>query len=263
MEHPSRYLTQMRETAPLIQNITNYVAMNIMANVMLAAGCSPAMVHSREEAAEFAERAKALTINIGTLNPDWVAPMCAAAEVMNAAGKPWVLDPVAAGGTSFRRATALKLAGLSPTVIRGNASEILAMVGQKSAGKGVDARDAVAGAEAGATELARQVGCVVAVTGEVDFITDGARHWRIANGHPLMPQVTALGCALNGIVAGFLVGQPDAGEATACALAYYGLAGEHAAQRAQGPGSFQMHFLDALHQMTPEMLDTGARIETA
>jgi len=256
------YLATMRKTAPLVQNITNYVAMNVMANVMLAAGASPAMVHAIEEAAEFTAFSQALTINIGTLSAPWVASMLASAAKAHAAGVPWVLDPVAAGATTFRRDTAAALLALKPTVIRGNASEILALAGTAARGKGVDAADGVDAAEAGARDLAQVSGAVVAVTGPVDFITDGIRGWRVANGHPTMPLITALGCSLTGIVGAFIAGQPTA-EATVAALAYYGVAGEIAAETAKGPGSFQVAFLDALHSLTSAQLAARARVSLA
>ncbi|MBC2837340.1 hydroxyethylthiazole kinase [Paragemmobacter straminiformis] len=255
-------LATMRRNAPLVQNITNYVAMNVMANVMLAAGASPAMVHAEEEVAEFAGFTPALTINIGTLSGAWVRSMLLAAKTASARGTPWVLDPVAAGATTFRRETAAALVALKPTVIRGNASEILALSGAGAAGKGVDAADAVGQAEAGARTLARATGSVVAVTGAVDFVTDGTRAFHIANGHATMPLVTALGCSLTGIVGAFLVGQPPL-EATVAALAYYGLAGECAAATAKGPGSFATAFVDALANLTPAEVSARARVTQA
>lgn len=262
MQDTGQYLAQMRSTAPLVQNITNYVAMNVMANVMLAAGASPAMVHAREEAAEFAGVAHALSVNIGTLDPEWVAAMEEAAAVMNASGKPWVLDPVAVFATGLRRDAGARLVGLKPTIVRGNASEILALGGGAATGQGADAGDSVASAEAAARALAAQTGGVVAVTGVVDYVTDGTRAYRVSNGHEMMPKITALGCSLTGIVAGFAAGQ-DPLEATVAALAFYGLAGEAAATGAQGPGSLAVGFLDALHDMTPEALTAGARITQA
>ncbi|WP_294619299.1 hydroxyethylthiazole kinase [uncultured Roseovarius sp.] len=262
MEKIGTYLEGMRATPPLVQNITNYVAMNVMANVMLAAGASPAMVHAREEAAEFAGIASALTVNIGTLDPEWVAAMEEAAQVMNEAGKPWVLDPVAVFATGFRRAAVERLVALKPTVIRGNASEIMAIAGVQASGQGADAGDAVEAAEEAARGLAKATGGVVAVTGEVDFVTDGARAYRVENGHAVMPKVTALGCSLTGVVGAFASGQP-ALEGTVAALAYYGLAGERAGARTDGPGSFAVAFLDELHGMTPEGLSAGARVRAA
>ncbi len=262
MNEPSQHLNAMRAAAPLVQNITNYVAMNVMANVMLAAGASPAMVHARGEAAEFAGIASALSINIGTLDDEWADCMALAANAAGSSGTPWVLDPVAVGATALRRHVAARLLGLGPTVIRGNASEILALAGVAAHGRGVDAADPVAAAEAAARDLAAQSGAVVAVTGAVDFVTDGSRAVRIANGDPIMPLVTALGCSLTGIVAAFAAVAPPF-DATVAALAYYGAAGEVAAHDAKGPGSFQVAFLDALHAMTGARLDAMARITAA
>ncbi|MFP4269139.1 MAG: hydroxyethylthiazole kinase, partial [Alphaproteobacteria bacterium] len=137
-------LDAMRARAPLVQCITNYVAMNPAANALLAAGASPAMVHAPEEAAEFARLADALTINIGTLSAPWLAAMTSAAEAARGADKPWVLDPVACFATGFRRDAAAQLLALRPTVVRGNASEILSLAGAVARGRGADAGDAVA-----------------------------------------------------------------------------------------------------------------------
>lgn len=258
MDDTGPCLMRMRATAPLIHNITNYVAMNVMANVLLAAGASPAMVHAREEVAEFAGLAQALSVNIGTLDPAWAEAMEIAAQVMAEAGRPWVLDPVGVGATRFRQQVCARLVALRPTVIRGNASEILALAGIGARGRGADSADPVEAAEAAARDLAQRSGAVVAVSGPVDYVTDGAQAFRIANGHPWMPRVTALGCALNGVIAAFLVGQPVL-PATVAALAYYGLAGERAGNAA-GPGGFQVAFLDALCALGPDDLSAGARV---
>ncbi|HSF63972.1 MAG TPA: hydroxyethylthiazole kinase [Paracoccaceae bacterium] len=262
MDNPGLYLDRMRAQAPLVHNITNFVAMNIMANVLLAAGASPAMVHAREEVAEFAGLSQALSVNIGTLDPAWAEAMEMAARVMAEAGRPWVLDPVGVGATRFRQDVCARLLDLRPTVIRGNASEIMALAGIAARGRGADAADPVAAAETAARDLARRTGAVVAVSGPVDYVTDGALAFRVANGHALMPRVTALGCALNGVIAAFAVGQP-ALPATVAAMAYYGLAGERAAQAAAGPGGFQPAFLDALHALTPQAVTAGARVSGA
>ncbi|SFI23398.1 hydroxyethylthiazole kinase [Albimonas pacifica] len=260
---PGARLAAMRAAAPLIHNITNYVAMNVMANVLLAAGASPAMVHAREEAADFAAVASALTVNIGTISPPWAEAMEAAAASAVAHGKPWVLDPVAVFASGYRSGACTRLLDLRPTAIRGNASEILAQSGGAAGASGADAGDEVSAAEDGARALARRSGAVVAVTGPVDFVTDGTRALRVANGHGLMPKVTALGCSLTGVVAAFLATGEDPLDAAAAALAFYGLAGERAAQGATGPGGFAVAFLDALHALTPAELDAGARIEAA
>lgn len=254
----------MRANPPLVQCITNFVAMNIAANVVLAAGASPAMVHAEEEAGEFAAISGALTINIGTLSTGWLAGMLKAAQSANAAGKPWVLDPVAHYATAFRRNAVAQLLELRPTIIRGNASEIIALAGGASRGQGVDSRDPVEQAEESARQLAERHGCVVAVTGITDFVTDGRRARRIAGGSPFMPQVTALGCSLTCLVGAFAATAPDAAlDATVAALAVFAVAGERAGATANGPGSFSWHFLDALASLGPETLDREARISVA
>ncbi|WP_085781133.1 hydroxyethylthiazole kinase [Rhizobium sp. NXC14] len=257
-------LKAMREKPPLVQCITNYVAMNIAANVLLAAGASPAMVHAAEEAGEFAGIANALTINIGTLSTQWLEGMQGAAKAANAAGKPWVLDPVAHYATGFRRAALADLLELRPTIIRGNASEIIALAGGESRAQGVDSRDPVEQAEGSARRLAERQRAIVAVTGAVDFVTDGARAVRIAGGSALMPQVTALGCSLTCLVGAFAATAPeDLFGATVAALATFAVAGEDAALGAAGPGSFSWRFLDALAAIDAETLDARARVSVA
>lgn len=269
------HLARVRAHSPLIHNITNHVSMSIMANVLLAIGASPAMAHAREEAAEFAAMADALTINIGTLSPHWVDAMEDAAGAALAAGTPWVLDPVAVGATAYRREVGARLLALSPSVIRGNASEILALANQanqlsqpnqQSSGRGVDSTAASHSAQDAAVSLARSSGAVVAVTGEVDLVTDGQRIAQIEGGHALMPRVTALGCSLTGVVAAWIAGiDADSTEetflATTAALASYAVAGELAARTAQGPGSFSVAFLDTLYALNGDTLTQHARLE--
>lgn len=257
-------LAEMRQAVPLVQCITNFVAMNIAANVLLAAGASPAMVHAEEEAGEFAGLAGALTINIGTLSTSWLSGMRSAAIAAQKAGKPWVLDPVAHYATEFRRTAVAGLMDLRPTIVRANASEIIALSGQQSSGQGVDSRDAVERAEDSAVLLARKHGAVVAVTGEVDFVTDGQNAVRIAGGSPLMPKVTALGCSLTCLVGAFTAASPnDPFNATVAALATFAAAGEQAGSEAAGPGSFSWRFLDALAALDPVALDADGRVTVA
>lgn len=262
MNQTGTYLHQMRATAPLVHNITNFVAMNVMANVLLAVGASPAMVHAREEAAEFAALAQALTVNIGTVDPEWGRAMMDAAKVMNDLQRPWVFDPVGVAATRFRRDVSQQLLALNPTVIRGNASEILTLAGLSGSARGVDAGDSVDAAMDAATSLAHSTGGVVAVSGPVDFVTDGTLGFRVSNGHPLMARVTVMGCSLNGVIAAYCASQHPL-EATVAALAGYGLAGEVAARTAAGPGSFLPAFLDALAAQPPESLTAGAKIVAA
>lgn len=260
---PADALAAMRAATPLVQCITNYVAMNVAANTLLAAGASPAMLHAAEEAGEFAAVADGLTINIGTLSPPWVDGMIAAIHGAKAAGRPWVLDPVALQASAYRSEVALRLMELSPSVVRGNASEVLALCGGAGAGRGADATDAVAAAENSARALATERGCVVAVTGEVDFVTDGARAVRIAGGSDLMPQVTALGCALTCLVGAFAAAVPDRFDATVGALASFSTAGEIAAETAEGPGSFGWRLLDALAALDGAKLGRPGKVTLA
>lgn len=261
---PGAYLEAMRTQAPLVQCITNYVAMNIAANSLLAAGASPAMVHAAEEAGEFASFAAALTINIGTLSPDWVDGMTAAARSAREAGVPWVFDPVAHFATAYRRQTTEALIALRPDILRGNASEILALAGGQSTAKGVDARDPVHAAEDAARRLAAGRSMIVAVTGETDFVTDGARASRISGGSALMPKVTALGCSLTCLIGAYAgVKGADLFDATAAALSHFAVAGSRADAFAKAPGSFSVHFLDQLALLDGAALDAANRMEVA
>ena len=260
-QNPGLALARMRAGAPLVQNITNYVAMNMMANVLLAAGASPAMVHAVEEAPGFVRIAQALTINIGTLSAPWVESMIATASAAQAHGTPWVLDPVAVGASAYRQDAANRLLACKPSIIRGNASEIMALAGAASHGKGADSTDSLEAATASADQLATRIGAVVAVSGAVDYVTDAENRALIHNGHALMPKVTALGCSLNGVIAAFAATHPDPWHATIAAMAYYAVAGEMAGAAAQGPGSFAVAFLDALTALDPDQLDQRARIE--
>lgn len=245
----------VRRDAPLVQCLTNFVSMNTAANTLLAIGASPAMVHAAEEAPEFAAISGAVVINIGTLSPPWLDSMLLTAAAATGAGTPWVLDPVAHHATGFRRDAVRRLLDLRPTVIRGNASEIIALAGGQSDSKGVDARDPVQRAEAAARELARARGTVVAVTGEVDFVTDGRREVRVTGGSPLMPRVTATGCALTAVVGAFAaVARDDAYTAAVAALSCFGIAGRRAGALAEGPGSFAWRFLDALAALETDSL---------
>ena len=255
-------LKAMRQKNPLVQCITNDVAMNISANVLLAAGASPAMVSAEEEAGEFARIAGAVTINIGTLWSGGIAGMREAATAAKACGTPWVLDPVAHCATAFRQDAIRNLMNLRPTIIRANASEIMTLAGEKASGRGVDSGDSAASAQAAAIFLARQHSCVVAVTGKVDIVTDGNRSLAIEGGSPTMPKVTALGCALTCLVGAFAATAPEQPfEATAAALALFAVCGEEAGSQAPGPGSFQPLFLDALAAVSSDHLDAKVRME--
>ena len=237
---------EVRAKTPLVQYITNFVSMDIAANVLNAAGASPAMVHDVREAGEFATFASALAINIGTLSPPWVAGMEAAARTANELGTPWVLDPVAVGATAYRRETVTALLEHRPTVIRGNASEILAIATQTRGGKGVDSTIDAAEVIDLARELAGHTGSVVVVSGKSDVVTDGQRAYLVHGGHDLMPLVTALGCASTALVAACNAVEADPVAASVAGMAILAAAGSLAGIRAEGPGSLRWRLLDEL-----------------
>ncbi|MEN0001923.1 MAG: hydroxyethylthiazole kinase [Pseudomonadota bacterium] len=253
---PNAALAKLRAEIPLVHSITNYVAMSMAANVVLAAGASPAMIHAEEEVSDFVPIAGALSINIGTLSAPWLKAMILAAESANANRIPWVFDPVAHFATPYRTKAALTLLALKPTIIRGNASEILALAGKAGSGKGVDSGDTVEAAMQAANYLAGTRSCVVAVTGETDYATDGTRAVHISGGSALMPKVTALGCALTALIAAYAA-LDDPLDATIAALLHFAEAGTRAGAGASGPGSFSVRFLDQLSALQPGMLDEG------
>jgi hydroxyethylthiazole kinase len=231
----ARLLLVLRARRPLVQAVTNFVSMDVAANALLAIGAAPAMVHAPEEAEDFGAIANALVVNIGTLSQDWLVGMETAAEVAGRLGRPWVLDPVGVGATRYRNASEIMAA-----------ARVAGLHGDTAAPKGVDSAHAVEAARHPAMALARHQKCVVAATGAVDLVTDGERVVELANGSPLMAKVTALGCALSGIVAAFAALTPDALLASVAAIGVYGVAGEMAGEAASRPGSFRVAFLDAL-----------------
>lgn len=254
-----KLLSAVRERQPLVHNITNFVVMNNTANALLALGASPAMVHSSDEVEDFVAISQALVINIGTLYSEQIAACKLAAIKAKAAGVPWILDPVGAGATPYRRAAAAALAGLGPNVIRGNASEILALALERGQGKGVDSTQGSDAALEAARHLAVRARATVAITGAVDYVTDGQRVIAIDNGHPLMARVTGLGCSATAVIGAFLAVEQDALTATAAALAVFGTAGELAAAEATGPGTLQVTLLDQLYGLNEQLLAKTSR----
>jgi hydroxyethylthiazole kinase len=257
-------LRRVRDRKPLVHNITNFVVMNFTANVLLACGASPVMAHAAEEVEEMVSLAGALVLNIGTLSPPWVQAMLKAGKRANALHVPLILDPVGAGATRLRTDSARRLIeALSIHVIRGNASEVLSLAGDKSESrtKGVDSVHTVDQVAETAGALAKELRTTLAITGAVDLITDGERTCRVMNGHEMMSHVTGTGCAATVIIGAFLAVDSNPLEAAATGLAYFGLAGEKAAAKAPGPGSFQIALLDALYEMKEEELRAGAKIQ--
>lgn len=242
----------LHQHAPLVHCMTNDVVQTFTANVLLALGASPAMVIDAGEAAQFSAIASAVLINVGTLTQPRAQAMRAAVESANSAKTPWTLDPVAVGALTLRSEFCRGLLQLQPAAIRGNASEILALAGESRGGRGVDTTDTAATALPAAQKLARESGAIVAVTGEVDYITDGQQTLAVQGGDPLMTRVVGTGCALSAVVAAScaLPGSRLENVAGACALMKF--AGQQAAG-GRGPGSFMPAFLDALYAMNAEV----------
>ncbi|MDR0769796.1 MAG: hydroxyethylthiazole kinase [Burkholderiales bacterium] len=247
------YWQRVRAAVPLTLCLTNNVVTNWTANVLLAAHASPAMLDDESESEVLASVASALLINVGTLNAMHAQAMLKATASARRSGKPWVLDPVAAGLLPFRTTLCHRLLGDAPTVIRGNPSEILALAGEAAQSRGADSAHDSDEALPAAKHLATEAKTVVVVTGATDYITDGERTLRVDNGHPLLQRVTGTGCALSALVAAYVstaVDKKEVMEAAASACAVFAVAGEMAAEKAldrnEGPGSFAVYLLDAL-----------------
>ena len=255
-------LRTIRERKPLVHQITNYVVMNETANATLALGALPVMAHAPQEVEEMASAAGALVLNIGTLSEPWIHGMLLAGAAANRARVPVVLDPVGAGATRYRTETARRLLDeLEIAVVRSNAAEVATLAGQEAEIRGVESVGAAAGPEL-AEVAARALGCVAAVTGPVDHVSDGQRGCAIANGHELLGTVTGTGCMATGMTGCFLAVRPEAPlEATAEALVAFGVAAEDAAAGAGGPGSFHVALYDALAALDPDTLDARAKVE--
>jgi hydroxyethylthiazole kinase len=239
-------LTRLRERAPLTHCLTNAVVQNFTANVLLAAGAAPAMVPAPEEAGMFAQVADALLINVGTVTAPEADAMRVAVAAARDAHTPWVLDPVAVGVLPLRTGLARQLVDLGPTVVRGNASEILALAGDAGGGRGVDSTAGVDEAVGAARELARRTGSVVAVSGVIDHVTDGRSVVEVPGGDVLLTKVTGVGCALGALMAAFTAVSATALDAAVAASRLMARAGERAAATARGPGSFAVALLDEL-----------------
>lgn len=257
-----RALGAVRQARPLVHNITNYVVMNTTANALLALGASPAMVHAPEEVEEFVELSQSLVINIGTLSAEWVKAMKLAVARAEQCGRPWVLDPVGVGATGYRNAVASELALRRPSVVRGNASEILSLAQATArATRGVDSSEPAEAAIGAAKELAGRLQTIVAVTGAVDYVTDGEQVVSIHNGHESMTRVTGMGCTATALIGAFLAVVPHGLAAAVAGLTVLGVTGELAAASAHGPGTLQAHLYDHLANLDQASLFARARLQ--
>jgi hydroxyethylthiazole kinase len=240
-------LMRLRARAPRVHCITNAVAQNFTANVLLAAGAIPSMTLSADEIGTFVARADALLVNLGTFDAERREAVAAALEVATEARLPWVLDPVFIDRSEQRAAHARTLVAQKPRAIRLNAGEFAAL-------SEVEADDAAL------TRYALDTLAVIALTGNLDRITDGAQFAVVENGHPLMAKVTAMGCAASALNAAFLAVESDPFLASAAALLAFGVAGGIAGERATGPGTFGPALLDVLYALDAAALTEKAHV---
>jgi hydroxyethylthiazole kinase len=259
----------VRERSPLVHSITNLVVTNFNANALLAAGASPVMAHAHEEVADMVGIAQALVLNIGTLDPYWIESMRLALVAASARGIPVVLDPVGAGATRYRNESLeLLLSTASPTVVRGNGSEIMSVAGASVKTRGVDSSAGAHDALDAAQALVQRIQGVVCVSGETDHVLDVNRRWaRLSNGHEWMTRITGVGCSATALVGAFCAVQPDAWRATVAAMALLGVAGEIVAEkmmaRGLGVGSMQSALLDELQLLDQLTFEQRLKLDVA
>jgi hydroxyethylthiazole kinase len=266
-------LGNVRDKAPLIHNITNYVTVNDCANILLACGASPIMADDIGEVEEITALCGGLNINIGTLNGRTIASMLAAGKKANECGHPVVLDPVGAGASRLRTETAYKLLDeVKFAVIRGNISEIKALALGEGTTKGVDADvadtvtdETLNSAVAFAKKFSERTGAVVAITGAIDIVADGQSAYVIRNGHPAMSLITGTGCMLSAITAAYLAASPEQPlEAAAAAVCAMGLCGQRAYERLgerDGNAAYRNHIIDEMYNLSGDELKAGAEYE--
>jgi hydroxyethylthiazole kinase len=256
----------LRVKRPLVQALTNTVSSNFVANVLLSAGASPAMVDNPEEAALFAGVADAVLINLGTPTAAQVESMRLAAATVQKAGKPWVLDPIAAGGLPWRGQVAAELLKFKPAAVRGNASEIIGLAGLGGGARGVDSSASPEAAVPAAVDLLADASSVSA-SGPVDHVVGRVNGRavlvKIGGGSALLPRVTATGCALGALVAAYAAVAPDPLTGLVSAHVHFSVAAELAEAVASKPGSFATAFIDALDAVDETSLRSRAKIQPA
>ncbi|WP_027179652.1 hydroxyethylthiazole kinase [Maridesulfovibrio bastinii] len=254
-------LEKVRSTSPLVLSITNYVTANINANTLLAVGASPIMSHQIKEVEDLTRISDAVVTNMGIPLDNLVESIFLAGKWANKIGKPLIFDPVGVGASKFRNEICAKmLNSTSPDIIKGNASEIMALAGQENSTKGVDSSHASIEAEEAARLIALKYSCTVCVSGEIDLITDGCRKFLIENGHPLMARITGLGCSAGVLAGAFATTSNDKTESMVSCMAVLGIAGEIAAETAEGPASMQLKIIDKLYTITKSEIENRLKL---
>ena len=255
-----RILESIRARRTLVHCMTNGVVKNFTANVLLALGAAPAMVEHPEETEDFAKAPGALLINLGTLDEMQMGAMRRAIPAAVKNRKPWVLDPVAVGALGVRTRFAKEILEYRPAIVRGNASEILALAEMGGHARGADSGDSSDEAIDAAKAIARKTGGATLVTGKVDYATDGGTVVACSNGHSLLTRVTGVGCSQGAIAAACAAEAETPLAAAVATAAILGVAGEIAAERAPRPGSFQIALLDALDELDANLLNLKTRL---
>ena len=254
-------IERIHQEKPLIHNITNMVAMNDSANIILAVGGLPVMAHAREEVGEMVKAAGALVLNIGTLTPEQIESMIIAGKMANSLKVPVILDPVGAGATNLRTESALRLQEkIKINIIRGNFAEISILAGLKGNIKGVESIGTEKNSVEIACSLAQKYNQVAIITGKQDVVTDGKTVIEIDNGAPMLGTITATGCMVTSLIATFAAVGEDYLLASTGALVCFGLAGERAAVKAQGPGSFKVNLFDEIYNLNEKIICEGLKV---
>ena len=256
-----RDLELVRGKSPLIHNITNYVVMNNTANALLSIGASPVMAHAIDEVSDMVRISSALVLNIGTIDAVWEEAMLNAGNTARENNIPVVFDPVGVGATPYRASVCRQIIKVcKPSIIRGNASEIIALTDITAKTKGVDSTDSSDIALESAKKLALKTGAVVVISGQTDYITDGHKTGTVLNGNHLMARVTGMGCTATAIVAAFAAVNSDMFTAAIHGMSVMGITGEIAARKSEGNGSMQVHFLDELYNLDGGAIKNNIRL---
>lgn len=258
----SNILKRVRNEKPVVHHMTNWVTIYDCANIVKVFGASPVMAHAKEEVADMAGIASALVLNIGTLTPDFVEAMKLAAGSANRKGIPVVLDVCGAGATRLRDDACFEIIDdVRVDVIKGNASEIARIAGERVQTKGVDAAAVDKNMQELTSGLARKRNCTVVVTGVEDIVANGERIVRVLNGHPMMADIVGTGCMAASVIGTFAAVEKDLVSASVAGLVCYEIAAEMAAKEAKGPGTFKEKLYDAVYGLDSDTVERMKKIK--
>jgi hydroxyethylthiazole kinase len=254
---------EISKAKPLIHHLTNWVTIYDCANMTRVFGALPVMAHAKEESGDMAKIASALVLNIGTLTPEFINSMIVAAKSANEKGIPVILDAVGVGATKLRDDKAFELLNkVKIDIIKGNSSEIAKLAGEDVMTKGVEATKVEANLIEVAKKLAKERKATVVITGAQDIVTDGEKVYLVNNGHEMMGSIVGTGCMAASVIGCFAGVEKDYCNAAAAALACYGIAGELAAPKSKGPGSFKENFYDEVYNLTKKKIDEMVKVES-